>query len=96
MLMNPKELMVGYDKEVDVLHISSGKSQKRMQYIELNSNLILRVEPKYKEIVGITITDFSKQSSGERYFSKVPVMASFLPDEEISSLLETVVEDVKN
>ena len=86
--MNRKELMFGYDREVDVLYISLGKPEKGMQYIELNSNLILRLDPKSKEIVGITIIDFSKQFSGERYFSKVPIMASFLPAKEISALLE--------
>ena len=86
--MNTKELMFGYDKEVDVLYISLGRPEKGMQYIELNSNLILRVDPKSKEIVGITIIDFSKQFSGERYFSKVPILASFLPAKEVSALLE--------
>ena len=86
--MNTKELMLGYDREVDVLYISLGIPEKGMQYIELNSNLILRVDPKSKEIVGITIIDFSKQFSGERYFSKVPIMASFLPAKEVSALLE--------
>jgi uncharacterized protein YuzE len=62
--MNGKELMFGYNREADVLYISSGKSEKGMQYIELNSNLILRVESKSKEIVGIMIVDFSKQFSG--------------------------------
>ena len=61
-----KELTFGYDKEVDVLYISLGKPQKGMQYIELSTNLIIRVEPKSKEIVGITIIDFSKQFSGDR------------------------------
>jgi|GEM_PF-1343804 len=69
--MNRKELMFGYDREVDVLYISLGKPEKGMQYIELNSNLILRLDPKSKEIVGITIIDFSKQFSGERYFIQI-------------------------
>ena len=86
--MNTKELMLGYDREVDVLYISLGIPEKGMQYIELSSNLILRVDPKSKEIVGITIIDFSKQFSGERYFSKVPIIASFLPAKEVSALLE--------
>lgn len=87
--MNGKELTFGYDREVDVLYISLGTPQKGMQYIELSSNLILRVDPKSKEIVGITFIDFSKQFSGKHYFSKIPVMASFLPDAEIYSLLES-------
>lgn len=86
--MNTKELMFGYDREVDVLYISLGRPEKGMQYIELSSNLILRVDPKSKEIVGITIIDFSKQFSGERYFSKVPILASFLPAKEVSALLD--------
>ena len=94
--MNRKELMFGYDKEVDVLYISLGKPQKGMQYIELSTKLILRVEPKYKEIVGITIINFSKQFSWERYFSKVPIIASFLPDKEIATLFESEIQDVKN
>lgn len=93
--MNKKELMFGYDKEVDILYISLGKPREGMQYVELTTNLILRVEPKSKEIVGITIIDFSKQFSGERYFSKVPIMASFLPDEKIAALFEKEIKDVK-
>ena len=65
-----------------------------MQYLELNNNQILRMDPKTKEIVGITIVDFSKQFSGEHYFSKVPVMASFLPDEEIALLLDKQMQSV--
>jgi len=86
--MKNNELTFGYDKEVDVLYISLGKPQKEMQYIELSSNQILRVDPKTKEIVGITIVDFSKQFSGEHFFSKVPVTASFLPDKKIVPLVE--------
>ena len=92
--MKNKELIFGYDKEVDVLYISLGKPQKGMQYIELNTNQVLRVDPKTKEIVGITITDFSKQFSGEHYFSKVPVTASFLPDKEIAPLLDKQMQSV--
>ena len=92
--MKRKELIFGYDKEVDVLYISLGTPRKGMQYLELNNNQILRVDPKTKEIVGITIMDFSKQFSGEHYLSKIPVMASFLPDKEIASLLEKQMQSV--
>ena len=92
--MKNNELIFGYDKEVDVLYISLGKPQKGMQYLELNNNQILRVDPKTKEIVGITIMDFSKQFSGKNYFSKVPITASFLPDEKIAPLLDKQMQSV--
>ncbi|MBC8181764.1 DUF2283 domain-containing protein [candidate division KSB1 bacterium] len=86
--MKNNKLTFGYDKEVDVLYISLGKPKKGMQYLELNNNQILRVDPKTKEIVGITLIDFSKHFSGDHYFNKIPVNASFIPDEKIAHLVE--------
>lgn len=86
--MNNKELMFGYDKEADVLYISLGKPQKGMRYIEQDPNLVIRVDPATKEIVGITIIDFLKKSSGSHYFSEIPIMASFQPNNKIAALFE--------
>jgi len=49
-------LTVSYDKDADVLYVTKGKSQKTIGEM-LDDGIIVRRDPKTKEIVGFTILD---------------------------------------
>ena len=58
-----------YDREADVLYVSKGHPEFT-DYVELNNDIILRLDPATKEIVGFTIIDFAG-----RFASKTPPLA---------------------
>ena len=58
-----------YDREADVLYVSKGHPEFT-DYVELNNDIILRLDPATKDIVGFTIIDFA-----ERFTSKTPPLA---------------------
>ena len=58
-----------YDREADVLYVSKGHPEFT-DNVELNNNIILRLDPATKEIVGFTIIDFAG-----RFASKTPSLA---------------------
>ena len=72
------ELMLGYDKEADVLYLSLGEPQKGMEYVELGNYVILRVHPKTRKIVGMTVTDFAKRFSSPAIPVKLSVAGEFV------------------
>jgi uncharacterized protein YuzE len=75
-----------YDKEADVLYVSLGRPDYT-DYIEVNDDLILRLNPETKEVVGFTIIDFVAHFSrlGPRFH--IPLEAIFKPSEEIKELV---------
>lgn len=73
-----KELMLGYDKEADVLYLSFGEPEKGMEYIELGSNVIVRVHPETQKIVGVTVMDFAERFSVPFESAKLPVVGEFV------------------
>ncbi len=54
-----KELTYDYDKEADVLYISFSPGEKATSAVELNSNILLRLNRAQKRAVGLTLMDFS-------------------------------------
>ena len=54
-----KELKFDYDKKNDVMYISVDKKRKGIAE-EIKKNVFVRFEPRKKDIVGITLIDFSK------------------------------------
>lgn len=65
-----------YDREADVLYVSKGH-RAFTDYVELGDNLILRLDPKSKEIVGFTIIDFAARFAGKAPPLAVPLKATF-------------------
>ena len=53
------EVQFHYDHEADVLYLSIGKPQ-RAKTIEIGEDFVLRMHPKSKRVVGMTIINFSK------------------------------------
>jgi uncharacterized protein YuzE len=67
------ELMLGYDKEVDVLYLSFGEPQKGMEYVDIAPDLVARVDPKTRKLVGLTIIDFEKHFAEGQTLTRLPV-----------------------
>ncbi len=64
-----------YDREADVLYVSKGHPEYT-DYQELD-NLILRLDPRTKEIVGFTIIDFEGRFAQEHTPVTIPLKATF-------------------
>ena len=52
--------MFWFDKEGDVLDISIGKPQKAISK-EVGEDIVVRMNPKSKEVIGFTILNFTKR-----------------------------------
>jgi len=48
-----------YDKEVDILYISFSPGEKADSAVELNENILLRMNKAEKRAIGLTLMDFS-------------------------------------
>lgn len=48
-----------YDQEVDILYISFAPGEKATAAVELNENMVLRLNFDEKRAVGLTLLDFS-------------------------------------
>lgn len=61
-----KQLNFLYDKDTDVLYVSLGKP-KYIDYVEVGENLLLRLEPQTRDVVGFTIIGFLAQSGQQEF-----------------------------
>jgi len=48
-----------YDKDVDILYISFSPGEKATTAVELNDNILLRLNREERRAVGLTLMDFS-------------------------------------
>lgn len=55
----PNEMKIVYDSEADVLYLTR-ETPEFTDYIEHSEEIILRINPDTKGLVGITIIDFSR------------------------------------
>jgi len=53
------QIVMSYDREADVIYISFGKPRKAVSE-EIDPYVVVRRDPKTNEILGITITNFTK------------------------------------
>ena len=56
--MNPEPTYF-YDKEVDILYVSFAPGEKATSAVELNDNILLRLNAAEKRAIGLTLMDFS-------------------------------------
>ncbi len=49
-----------YDKEADVLYISVGEP-KPAEGLDIGEGIVVRIEPKTREVVGLTIINFARR-----------------------------------
>ncbi len=71
-----EQMKILYDKEADVLYVSLGHP-KFTDYVELNDDFILRLDPETSEVVGFTIIDFAAHFAKEKPTLTVPLKAQF-------------------
>ncbi len=64
-----------YDHEADVLYVSSGHPTYT-NYVELNDDVILRLDPKTNQVVGFTIVDFAGRFSKNAPALALPLHAA--------------------
>lgn len=65
-----------YDREADVLYVSKGHPEYT-DYLELDDDFILRLDPKTKEIVGFTVIDFAGRFAQKEKPLSVPLKVTF-------------------
>lgn len=72
--MEKNQIVMSYDREADVVYISFGKPMKSVSE-EIDPYVVVRRNPETKEILGITITNFTKYFEAKKQLSiKVPVL----------------------
>jgi len=57
--MRRKKLRYHYDREADVMYFYFDRPRKA-KTIELNNDFLLRLDPATEEVVGLTVTSFSR------------------------------------
>jgi uncharacterized protein YuzE len=70
------ELNFLYDHGADVLYVSKGHPI-HTDYVELNDDIILRLDPQTQEVVGFTIVDFIGRFTKEALPFSVPLDVTF-------------------
>ncbi len=71
-----KRLKFFFDKKGDVLDIAIGKPKQAISR-EIGNDIIVRVDPKTKEIVGFTILNFEKRFEHKEKGETLPITATF-------------------
>lgn len=55
-----KEMRFWFDKDGDILDVSFGEPRKAVSK-ETEDDIVIRVDPETKEVVGFTVLNFSKR-----------------------------------
>ena len=68
-----------YDKEADVFYLSQGKPSAKSISRETSDDVILRLDPKTKNIKGFTILNFSHRMGKKSMPIELPIQAELIP-----------------
>ncbi len=71
-----KKLKFFFDKKGDVLDIAIGRPKEAISR-EIGNGVIIRIDPKTKEIVGFTILNFEKRFEHMARSETLPITATF-------------------
>ena len=71
------DLNLFYDKEADMLYFSKGKPSATDDSDETEDEVVIRRNPKTKEVTGFTILNFSKRSKRSDQSFKLPLEIDF-------------------
>lgn len=69
------QLTVSYDKDADVLYITEGKPRQTVGEM-MDDGVIVRRDPRTKEVVGFTIVDFTEHFPNAKP-QRIPLKARF-------------------
>ncbi len=70
------ELNFLYDHAADVLYVSKGHPAYT-DYVELNDDVILRLDPQTREVIGFTIVDFVGRFTKNAPALSIPLSVTF-------------------
>lgn len=71
--MASKKLNIFYDSEADVLYFSKGTPSREDISDEAADEVIIRKNPKTKDVTGFTILNFSQKSKKSSKSFKLPI-----------------------
>lgn len=72
-----KGMLYFYDTEADVLYFSKGEPRPDAESEEIGDDVVARLDPKTKEVVGFTILNFSKRFMDRDRPREIPLDATF-------------------
>ena len=79
MIRSKDGMNIFYDQEADVLYVTRGKP-KYTDYVEHSDDVILRLDPETKRLVGFTIIDFSQHFAKQESDIALPFGIDFQLD----------------
>ena len=79
MIRSKNGMKIFYDQEVDVLYVTRGKPEYT-DYVEHSDDVILRLDPETKRLVGFTIIDFSQHFAKQESDISLPFGIDFQLD----------------
>ncbi|MBI5303704.1 MAG: DUF2283 domain-containing protein [Chloroflexi bacterium] len=63
-----------YDREADILYFSQGQPYPEQESQEMGDDMVVRLNPKTRNVEGITILNFSRRFTGTDILS-IPITA---------------------
>ena len=78
-MQKSKNLNLYYDNEADVLYFSKGSPASGDISDEVDDEIVIRKNPKTKEITGFTILNFSRKSKKSSKSLKLPIEVNLRP-----------------
>ncbi len=82
MICSKDGIKIFYDREADVLYVTRGKPEYT-DYVEHSDDVILRLEPETKQLVGFTIIDFSQHFAKQEPDIALPFGIDFQLDADL-------------
>lgn len=79
MIRSKDGMKIFYDQEADVLYVTRGKPEYT-DYVEHSDDVILRLDPETKRLVGFTIIDFSQHFTKQESDIALPFGIDFQLD----------------
>lgn len=69
-----EQLRLYYDREADILYFSQGEPYPEQESQEIGDDMVVRLNPKTREVEGITILNFSLRFT-DIHAQAIPVIA---------------------
>ena len=82
MICSKDGMKIFYDQEADVLYFTRGKPEYT-DYVEHSDDVILRLDPETKRLVGFTIIDFSQHFAKQESDIALPFGFDFQLDADL-------------
>ena len=79
MICSNDGMKIFYDREADVLYVTRGRPEFT-DYVEHSDDVILRLDPETKRLVGFTIIDFSQHFAKQESDIALPFGIDFQLD----------------